>query len=213
MLTGDATRRSRLAALCLASLSVALMGCVVPDDLHTGRASLGLGYRRLSDDSFGRLGDQLLLRIDGDFRRDNWPVAISTSLGLGTDSYEESRSTCLIPFFVCSERSVTMSSQTVDLSLGARIWRGFEASDVRWFAGTGTAYVQSSLDRYLGNFTKANDGDSSIGQFVEVGISWPTGIGEFTLQWRSFLGTETKLFGVGSSNDFDEIGIYVQKTW
>tara|TARA_R110002072_G_scaffold25443_4_gene85034 strand:- start:46530 stop:46715 length:186 start_codon:yes stop_codon:yes gene_type:complete len=61
-----------------------------------------------------------------------------------------------------------MSSQTVDLSLGARIWRGFEENP---------------------------------------------DIGEFTLQWRSFLGTETKLFGADSSNDFDEIGIYVQKTW
>lgn len=196
-------------AILLACL--VLCSCALPDARPGGRAGLGLGYRSMRDNAYGGLAGQTLLRVDGDWTGDGWPVAITGSLGASTDSFKESRTRCFL--FFCDVDSVTVSSQTVDFSSGVRLRRPFPDSDVQWFVGSGLSYVHSDLDRYLGNLTKTGDSDRAYGTWLELGLSWPTSVGEFAVSYRSFAGTDLQLFGADVASDFHEFGIYLSRTW
>jgi len=199
--------------LCLMMLVAAssLSSCATTEAEPAARGAIQFGYRHMRDDAFGRLGDQLYARLEGDFRGVNWPVWLHTSIGAGTRSYSESKKTCFL--FWCQEQTVTMASTTVDGSIGARYWGQFPDSSARWYAGLGGSTVHADLDRYIGNLQKVGTSGSTLGLHLEAGISWPTSYGGWGVHWRSYRGGTTKLFDQDASNDFDELGIYFQHIW
>jgi hypothetical protein len=186
-------------------------GCAVDEALPTRDAMFAIGLRKPNAPVYGQLDDQWMMRLDVDVRPGKAPVWIAGSVGWGIDSYDVDRRTCVL--FWCSEESVTMESQIVDVSLGPRWWGWLGDGEARWFLGCGGAYAHAELDRYLGNFQKTGDRGDTFGGYVEAGLSGMVSWGHWGGYLRSYRGGSFDLHGADASADFDEIGLFVSFNW
>lgn len=166
------------------------------------------GARSIPND-FAPAEDQRVLGLEGDWKRNEWPVSIELGYQRGEASGSSNGFSPVTGFF-----GNTAESTFDELYLGMRKEFTLEES---WhpFLGLGLTYLMAgaTVDTSFDLFPQSSDSDRSLGAYGHTGIAvdltQQLAVG---IDLRMVLGTEGALFGIPGDADYWQVAVFLHGT-